>query len=134
MSKVVPGSELLSSSTFGCKRPRWRQRFLVVGPREASAGFLGQVNPPAMIRKSPLPLVCYRLWAIGHSTSAALNRWHKGYHVVRRQKMLPRDIFRTDRDQEIFVPRFQTGNGGVQSIEQVSDRRLVADFRFLGSM
>src|SRR5258707_13922002 len=78
--------------------------------------------------------ICYRLWAIGHSTSAALNRWHKGYHVVRRQKMIPRDVFRTDRDQEIFVPRFQARNGGVQSIEQVSDRRLVADFRFLGSM
>jgi len=103
-------------------------------PRAASAGSLGQVNPQALIGQSPLPFLCYRLLAIGHSTSAALNRWHKGYHVVRRQKMLPRDVFRTDRDQEIFVPRFQAGNGGVQSIEQVSDRRLVADFRFLGSM
>src|SRR5580700_2662465 len=78
--------------------------------------------------------ICYRLLAIGHSTSAALNRWHKGYHVVRRQQMLPRDVFRTDRDQEIFVPRFQTGNGVVQPTEQLFDRRLVADFSFLGSM
>ena len=103
-------------------------------PQAASAGFLGQGDPQAPIGQSPLPLLCYRLWAIGYSTSAALDRWHKGYHVVRGQKMLPRDVFRTDRDQEIFVPRFQTGNGGVQSIEQVSDRRLVADLRFLGSM
>src|SRR5260370_35015267 len=77
--------------------------------------------------------ICYRLLAIGHSTSAALNRWPKGYHVVRRQQMLPRDVFRTDRAQEIFVPRFQTGNGGLPPTEQFCDGRLVAEFSFLGA-